>query len=207
MPKSLTRAKSFLFSLGSSSHLNMPASFLQSTIQLSNGMLMPRIHLGVYEVSGRNAKDAVTWALQAGYRAVDSAEVYGNEKEVGTAILSFLKSQTALSREDIWFTTKVWNNTSYNATRTSIHDSIKRSGLGYLDLYLLHSPYPGKSKRLECWRAIEDAIQDGEVKAGGVSNWSVKHVNFTLPVLLDRELIFIYSFKSYWIPNQRLFPQ
>lgn len=170
-------------------------------------MLMPRIHLGVYEVSGRNAKDAVTWALQAGYRAVDSAEVYGNEKEVGTAILSFLKSQTALSREDIWFTTKVWNNTSYNATRTSIHDSIKRSGLGYLDLYLLHSPYPGKSKRLECWRAIEDAIQDGEVKAGGVSNWSVKHVNFTLPVLLDRELIFIYSFKSYWIPNQRLFPQ
>jgi diketogulonate reductase-like aldo/keto reductase len=155
----------------------MSTSLLKSTVQLNNGISMPRIHLGVYQTSGRNAKDSVTWALQAGYRAVDSAEVYGNEKEVGLAILSFLKSQSSLSREDIWFTTKLWNNRSYNATRASINDSIKRSGLGYLDLYLLHSPYPGKEKRLECWRAVEDAIQAGEVKAGGVSNWSVKHVN------------------------------
>jgi diketogulonate reductase-like aldo/keto reductase len=163
----------------------MATSFLQSTIQLSNGVLIPRIHLGVYEMSGRNVKDAVTWALHAGYRAVDSAEVYGNEKEVGTAILNFLKSQATLSREDIWFTTKLWNNTSYNATRTSIRDSIERSGLGYLDLYLLHSPYPGKAKRLECWRAIEDAIQDGEVRAGGVSNWSVKHVSIGSPIFAE----------------------
>jgi diketogulonate reductase-like aldo/keto reductase len=154
----------------------MSISFLKSTIQLNNGLSMPRIHLGVYQASGRQVKDAVKWALQAGYRAVDSAEVYGNEKEAGIAILNFLKSESSLSRKDIWFTTKLWNNTSYNATRASITNSIQRSGLGYLDLYLLHSPYPGKDKRLECWRAIEDAILAGEVRAGGVSNWSVKHV-------------------------------
>jgi diketogulonate reductase-like aldo/keto reductase len=113
---------------------------------------------------------------------VDSAEAYGNEKEVGSAILSFLKSESSLSREEIWFTTKVWNNTSYNATRASIKESIKRSGLEYVDLYLLHSPYPGKGKRLECWRAIEDAILAGEVRAGGVSNWSVKHVQVSAPI-------------------------
>jgi diketogulonate reductase-like aldo/keto reductase len=163
----------------------MSTSLLKSTVQLNSGISMPRIHLGVYQTSGRKAKDSVTWALRAGYRAVDSAEAYGNEKEVGLAILSFLKSQSSLSREDIWFTTKLWNNTSYNATRASINDSIKRSGLGYLDLYLLHSPYPGKGKRLECWRAVEDAILAGEVKAGGVSNWSVKHVNITC-VLIPR---------------------
>lgn len=157
---------------------NMSTS-LKSTIQLNNGISMPRIHLGVYQARGRKATDAVTWALQAGFRAVDSAEEYGNEKEVGMAILSFLKSHSSISREDIWFTTKLWSNTSYNATRASINDSIKKSGLGYLDLYLLHSPYPGKAKRLECWRAIEDAILAGEVKTGGVSNWNVKHVNIS----------------------------
>lgn len=160
----------------------MSTSFLKSTIQLNNGLSMPRIHLGVYQASGRKVKDAVTWALQAGYRAVDSAEAYGNEKEVGSAILSFLKSESSLSREEIWFTTKVWNNTSYDATRASIKESIKRSGLEYVDLYLLHSPYPGKGKRLECWRAIEDAILAGEVRAGGVSNWSVKHVQVSAPI-------------------------
>lgn len=158
----------------------MPTSLLKSTVQLNNGVLMPKIHLGVYQASGRKATDAVTWALQAGYRAVDSAEIYGNEKEAGTAILNFLKSQNTLSREDIWFTTKVWDNTSYNATRTSIKDSIKRSGLSYLDLFLLHSPLGGRKKRLECWKAIEDAVEAGEVKAGGVSNWGVKHVSILL---------------------------
>lgn len=163
---------------------------------------MPRIHLGVYEVSGRQVKDAVKWALEAGYRAVDSAEVYGNEKEAGAAILAFLKSENSVSRQEIWFTTKLWSNTSYNATRASIKDSIKRSGLGYLDLYLLHSPYPGKEKRLECWKAVEDAILDGEVRAGGVSNWSVKHVYLPAP-FISLELIVTSSSNNYSIRSQR----
>lgn len=156
---------------------------------------MPRIHLGVYLASGREASDAVTWALQAGYRAIDSAEAYGNEKEVGDAILDFLKSQNSLSRGNIWFTTKLESNVDYNATRTSITASIRRSGLGYLDLYLLHSPYGGNKKRLECWRAIEDAILAGEVKAGGVSNWSVKHVNISLSSPLFGNKLTVYLLK------------
>ena len=85
-------------------------------------------------------------------------------------------NKTGLKREDIFFTTKLKSNVSYDAARKSIKESIKACGLGYIDLYLLHSPYGGKTKRLECWKAVEDAIQDGEVKTGGVSNFGIKHV-------------------------------
>ena len=137
---------------------------------------MPRIHLGVYMTSGRETETAVLWALEAGYRAIDSAEWYDNEREVGSAITKYLQANSDVKREDIWFTTKLKSNTSYDATRRSIKESIRKSGLGYLDLYLLHSPYGGRSKRLECWRAVEDAIADAEILAGGVSNYGVKHV-------------------------------
>lgn len=105
--------------------------------------------------------------------------MYHNEKEVGTSILSFLSSNsntTGLKREDIHFTSKLASNTSYEAARKSIKQSVKQCGLGYIDLFLLHSPYGGKSRRLECWRAVEDAIDDGEIKTGGISNFGVKHV-------------------------------
>ena len=105
--------------------------------------------------------------------------MYRNEREVGSSILAFLSSPSnvsSLKREDIHFTSKLATNTSYDAARKSIKQSVKQSGLGYIDLFLLHSPYGGKTKRLECWKAIEDAIQDGEVKTGGVSNFGVKHV-------------------------------
>lgn len=107
--------------------------------------------------------------------------MYLNEKEVGSAILAFLASPSNkyfITRNGIHFTTKLASNNSYDATRKSIKQSVKESGLGYIDLYLLHSPYGGKSKRLECWKAVEDAIADGEVKTGGVSNFGVKHVSF-----------------------------
>ena len=69
------------------------------------------------------------------------------------------------------------SNSSYDATRKSIKTSIKECGLGYIDLYLMHAPYGGKKKRLECWKAVEDAIEDGEVRMGGVSNFGIKHVS------------------------------
>lgn len=106
----------------------------------------------------------------------DSAEWYANEKEVGSAILSYLNQNTDAKREDIWFTTKLKENRGYDETRRKIRQSVEKSGLGYLDLYLLHSPYGGRAKRLECWRAVEDAVAEGEVRAGGVSNFGVKHV-------------------------------
>lgn len=107
--------------------------------------------------------------------------MYHNEHEVGSSILAYISSPSntsSLKREDIHFTSKLASNTSYDAARKSIKQSVKESGLGYIDLFLLHSPYGGKTKRLESWRAVEDAIDDGEVKSGGVSNFGVKHVSY-----------------------------
>lgn len=109
----------------------------------------------------------------------DSAQMYRNEREVGSAILGFLSGPSNtnnLKREDIFFTTKLASNGSYEAARKSIKQSIKACGLGYIDLFLLHSPYGGKTKRLDSWRAVEDAIEDGEIRTGGVSNFGVKHL-------------------------------
>ena len=132
-------------------------------------------------MSGREAASAVKWALQAGYRGIDSAQMYRNEHECGQAILAFLSEKaentTGLTREDIFFTSKLASNTSYEVARRSIKHSVETSGLGYIDLFLLHSPYGGKSARLSSWRAVEDAIKDGEVKIGGVSNFGVKHLD------------------------------
>jgi diketogulonate reductase-like aldo/keto reductase len=129
--------------------------------------------------SGRETSTAVTHALEAGYRGFDSAEWYANEREVGSAISKYLKEnkESGIKREDIWFTTKLKTNSGYEATKRAITDSVWKCGLGYLDLYLLHSPYGGKEQRLACWRAVEDAIEEGVVRAGGVSNFGVKHVS------------------------------
>lgn len=151
---------------------------LTSTIRLNNGISMPRIHLGVYMTSGRETSSMVSYALEAGYRGFDSAEWYANEAEVGSSILKFIQEKK-VKREEIWFTTKLKENRSYDHTRRKIKESIRKSGLGYLDLYLLHSPYGGAQKRRECWRAVEDAVAEGEVRAGGVSNFGVRHVSLT----------------------------
>jgi diketogulonate reductase-like aldo/keto reductase len=158
-----------------------PNSFSLSTrISLSSGLSIPQIHLGVYLMSGKEASNAVRYALQAGYRAIDSAQMYRNERECGQAILSWLNDQNAntwgLKREDLFFTSKLASNSSYDAARKSIKQSVKGCGLGYIDLFLLHSPYGGKTARLASWKAVEDAIDDGEIKIGGVSNFGIKHL-------------------------------
>jgi diketogulonate reductase-like aldo/keto reductase len=108
--------------------------------------------------------------------------MYHNEREAGQAIRDFLASSDnteGLTREDIHYTTKLSsNNTSYTAVRRSIKQSVDTCGLGYVDLFLLHSPYGGKEARLTSWRALEDAVKDGEVRMAGVSNYGVKHVRF-----------------------------
>jgi len=148
-----------------------------SKVVLSNEVTMPKIHFGVYEINpGKECEMAVRWALEAGYRAIDSAQWYYNEESCGKAINSFLMAHPELSREDIFFTTKLQTNVSYLDTRQNIRVSTQKSGLGYIDLYLLHSPYLGKTRRAECWRAIADAVEEGEVRAGGVSNFGVSHL-------------------------------
>ncbi|KAI4629177.1 uncharacterized protein J4E87_003438 [Alternaria ethzedia] len=106
-------------------------------------------------------------------------QMYHNEKESGKAISDFLASDAnteSLRREDIHFTSKLASNSAYETARKAIKKSVKEAGLGYIDLFLLHSPYGGKQARLDSWRAVEDAINDGEVKIGGVSNYGVKHL-------------------------------
>jgi len=149
---------------------------LASRTKLNNGLSMPTIHLGVYLMNGPEASTAVKHALKAGYRAVDSAQMYHNEKQVGRSILDYLKANPEVKREDIHYTTKLASNSDYARARRSISQSVKECGLGYIDLFLLHSPYGGKQARLDSWRAVEDAIKDGEVKIGGVSNYGEKHV-------------------------------
>lgn len=106
--------------------------------------------------------------------------MYHNEREVGSAIQNFLSANPGVKREEVWYTTKLASNGTYDQARKSIKQSLKTSGLEYIDLFLLHSPYGGKKARLESWRAVEDAIEAGEVRTGGVSNFGVKHVSFDL---------------------------
>jgi diketogulonate reductase-like aldo/keto reductase len=102
--------------------------------------------------------------------------MYHNEREVGQAVKDFLAANPGVSRDEIWYTTKLASNSSYDATRKSINQSLQVCGLDRIDLFLLHSPYGGKKARLESWKAVEDAIEAGEVTTGGVSNYGVKHV-------------------------------
>lgn len=144
----------------------------------TSNLSIPHIHLGVYLTSGRETSNAVRYALEAGYRAFDSAQMYHNEREVGSTILTYLKEHPELKREDIHYTSKLASNErSYDAVRKSITKSVKECGLGYIDLFLLHSPYGGKEARLTSWKALEDAVLEGEVRIPGVSNYGEKHVS------------------------------
>lgn len=167
---------------------------LTSRIPLPNtaSLSIPHIHLGVYLTSGRETRNAVQYALEAGYRAFDSAQMYDNEREVGSTILSYLKEHPEFKREDIHYTSKLaQNEKSYKAVRESIKESVRECGLGYIDLFLLHSPYGGKEARLNSWKALEDAVLEGEVRIPGVSNYGEKHVSPKLCV---------YSFQSHCVP-------
>ncbi|CAN8104663.1 unnamed protein product [Discula destructiva] len=154
---------------------------LASRVKLATGQTIPQIQLGLYMMSGKEATQSVRWALAAGYRGFDCAQMYHNEREAGKAISSFLASPSdsveGLTREDLHYTTKVAScSTNFNAVRRSIKQSVGVCGLGYIDLMLLHSPYGGKEARLTSWKALEDAVEAGEVKMAGVSNYGVRHI-------------------------------
>ncbi|KAF5521576.1 putative oxidoreductase [Colletotrichum aenigma] len=153
---------------------------LAARLTLASGKTIPQIQLGLYCMSGKEATKTIPWALNAGYRGFDCAQMYRNERESGKAISDYLSSSEnaqGLKREDVFYTTKLAScSTSYDEVRKSITESVKVSGLGYVDLFLLHSPYGGKEARLTSWKALEDAITEGEVKMGGVSNYGSAHI-------------------------------
>ncbi|KAM0426539.1 hypothetical protein ACHAPT_008231 [Fusarium lateritium] len=163
-------------------------SLLASKATLANGISIPRVQLGLYMMSTKEATDAVRLGLLTGYRGFDCAQMYRNERQAGKAISDFLggsENSAGLKREDIFYTSKLAScDESYDAVRRSIKKSVDESGLGYIDLFLLHSPYGGKEARLTSWKALEDAIDDGEIRSGGVSNYGSAHASAIIEELM-----------------------
>ncbi len=138
---------------------------------LHNGLKMPILGLGVYKAkNGNEVINAIHYALEAGYRHIDTAAFYNNEEGVGEAV-----RETEIRREEIFITTKVWNDDQgYQNTLDAFGRSIKKLGLDYIDLYLIHWPVPEKYP--ETWKAMEKLYQVGKVKAIGVSNFLIHHL-------------------------------
>lgn len=162
---------------------------ITDAVTLNNGVKMPWLGLGVYEVrDGREVEQSVLTALQAGYRSLDTAEAYYNEEGVGMAI-----RKSGVPREELFVTTKVWNsNQEYETTLRAFENSRKRLGLEYIDLYLIH--WPARGKYLEAWRAFEKLYKEGYVRAIGVCNCHEQHLNAimenyeTIPMVNQVEL-------------------
>lgn len=146
----------------------------QAYTTLNNGIQMPLLGLGVYDMHADEAVEAVCFALQTGYRLIDTAAMYGNEKEIGEGI-----RRSGIPRKEVFVTTKV-NNTDqgYDETLRAFDASIKALGLDTIDLYLIH--WPIKNKRAKTWKAIEKIYQDGRARAIGTGN-------YLLPFLKEME--------------------
>ncbi len=152
----------------------MESLTLSTTLSLNNGVAMPLLGLGVYQAHGQTCVNAVTWALEAGYRHIDTARFYGNEREVGQAVRAFVE-RSGLPREEIFVTTKLWNDDhGYERALAAFDRSQERLGLGAVDLYLIH--WPVTDQRRESWRALETLYTEGRVRAIGVSNYTIQHL-------------------------------
>ncbi|MGB3261817.1 aldo/keto reductase [Paenisporosarcina sp.] len=148
---------------------------LQACTTLHNGVKMPWFGLGVFKVEeGSEVIDAVKTAISKGYRSIDTAAVYQNEEGVGEGIRQGIK-EAGISREELFITSKVWNaDFGYESTLEAYETSLKKLGLEYLDLYLIHWPVEGKYK--DTWRALETLYTEKRVKAIGVSNFHIHHL-------------------------------
>lgn len=160
------------------------AQHLQDTTALHNGVNMPWLGLGVFQVEeGSELIQAVKSAIAHGYRSIDTAAIYQNETGVGQAIKEALQENN-LSREELFVTSKVWTaDMGYEETIAAYEASLAKLGLEYLDLYLIHWPVQGKYK--ETWRALETLYKEGRVKAIGVSNFQIHHLE---DVMKDAEI-------------------
>jgi methylglyoxal/glyoxal reductase len=149
---------------------------MKDCARLNNGLVMPWLGLGVHRVSdGQEVEQAVRNALETGYRSIDTASVYGNERGVGEAM-----RESGVPREDIFLTTKVWNDAQRERrVLAAFEESLERLGTDYVDLYLVHWPVVGRSQ--ETWQVMEEIYQSGRAKAIGVSNYLVHHLDDLLP--------------------------
>ncbi|MBX7443595.1 MULTISPECIES: aldo/keto reductase [unclassified Arthrobacter] len=157
-------------------------------LSLNNGVLIDQLGFGLYKVPPADAEGLVATALAAGYRHFDTAAMYGNETGVARGISSQLGDGTGsggsgelfppLSREDVFITTKVWNDHhGYDATLRAFDDSMVNLGLDYVDMYLIHWPCPRRGLFPETYRALETLYREGRVRAIGVSNFQPAHLD------------------------------
>ncbi|WP_307842389.1 aldo/keto reductase [Streptomyces sp. RK75] len=143
------------------------------TTTLNNGVTMPQLGFGVWQVPADEAATAVTTALESGYRSIDTAAAYENEEGVGRAI-----AQSGLPRDELFITTKLWNaEQGYDTALRAFDASLDRLGLDFVDLYLIHWPMPDVDKYEDSWRAFEKIYADGRARAIGVSNFQPTHLN------------------------------
>lgn len=143
----------------------------QPIVTLNNGITMPLLGLGVYDVFGLAAERAVMTALEVGYRLVDTAMIYNNEREVGNGIRN-----SSVPRNEIFVTTKVWqSDMGYDKTLRAFETSLKKLNIGHIDLYLVH--WPIRAKRKETWRALEKLYSEKQVRAIGVANYLMPFLN------------------------------
>ncbi|MGN9789941.1 aldo/keto reductase [Streptomyces sp. OZ13] len=139
-------------------------------ITLNNGVAMPQLGFGVWQVPDDEAAQTVTTALEAGYRSIDTAAIYGNEAGTGKAVAG-----SGIAREELFVTTKLWNSEQgYDSTLRAFDASLGKLGLDYVDLYLIHWPMPAKDTYVDTYKAFEKILADGRAKAIGVSNFRVE---------------------------------
>lgn len=145
---------------------------INTKMKLNNGMEIPIFGLGVFQsANGTETENAVLWALEEGYRHIDTAAVYGNEESVGSAII-----KSGIPRNDIFVTTKLWNESMRrHCQMQAFNESLERLQLDYVDLYLIH--WPVKNVYLESWVVMEEIYRSGRAKSIGVSNFKVSHMN------------------------------
>ncbi|WP_248734143.1 aldo/keto reductase [Neobacillus rhizosphaerae] len=150
---------------------------LHDTTTLHNGVKMPWFGLGVYKVQeGEEALQSVKSAIKAGYRSIDTAALYENEDSVGQAI-----KESGVPREELFITTKVWNSDQRNdSVLEAFETSLVKLGLDYVDLYLVHWPVKGKYK--QTWKVLEKLYKDGRIRAIGVSNFNINHLEDLMSV-------------------------
>ena len=147
-----------------------------SKVKLNNGIEMPWFGLGVFESQeGEEVENAVLYAFECGYRSIDTAAMYLNEKGVGRAV-----KQSGINREEIFLTTKVWNtDQGYKNTLRAFNESLEKLQSDYIDLYLIH--WPKGKESVETWKAMEELYEQGKIKAIGVSNFLINHLEEFLP--------------------------
>ncbi|MGH3614011.1 MAG: aldo/keto reductase [Pseudonocardia sp.] len=141
-------------------------------VRLNNGVQIPRVGFGVFQIEQRITADAVRAAFDAGYRHVDTAQMYGNEEGVGAAIV-----ESGLPRDEVFVTTKL-NNDRHGRDEAAIalDESLERLGLDHVDLYLIHWPIPAQDRYVETWKGFEKVVADGRARAIGVSNFTIAHL-------------------------------